>query len=376
MEELKSFSNAYDEYSKALITGSSWNIQFLAPTIRCLVEHKGNDAAKAFMEINFEKIVKEEKGRLQFIKIYSTLFKDDSPYVYCALLEGYLNIQPDDSALRFELAYKYSELNMKKLSLFHYSLLSRTNPNESNWNNLGVEYEKNDLSIKSIIAYRESEKLAGTLSMSNIAYRFLHAGFEKEAREICNKALLIEGYDPRIPEVIKAINDKIEAENKVINELNDEIKPDQSYFVKYAKLLAMPLIKDRSGRFKASECELDFVISGGKFKASGVYERETSGLGGLLSLGNPYKASTESPPKQNITYDITYQGVFRGCAGTFKITRGSRSNVGAASSVLSSGQDAKEGMLYFDEACNEFEVIEFSSSGQPLKPYKLEVQLA
>jgi len=372
LEKFKQEEKAYEEYIKALVDGSSWNIQFLTMTIRCLADYKGNEAAKQFMESNIKNII--EKDRFLFIKVYSMLFKDDSPHIYCALLEAALNIKPDESSLRFDLAYKYSELKMKKLSIFHYKLLTSTSPSEASWNNLGIEYNNNSLPVKSINAFRNSEELDGTLAMSNISYRFINAGFEKEAREICDNALKIKDYDKRIPVTINSIEEKIEAENKAGETIYNEIKPDQDYLIKYAKSLVMPLLNDISGKCKSNECELEFSITDGKFEAHGSFEKEESIKGiGLVGLG--FSANKKPQTKKITKHKITYQGSVRGCAGSIKILREKEINDYATfSSLLDPAKSNKEGMFYFDPSCNEFHVIELPTEyTHPLKPYTLKV---
>ncbi|MFZ2541779.1 MAG: hypothetical protein WAW75_08400 [Gallionella sp.] len=373
-EEYKDYGKAYDEYVKALSVGSASNAQFLSSTIGCLKAYKGSDAAKTFMEANIENIVKNDDDKFLFIKTYATLFKDDAEHTYCALLEAALYLKPDESSLRFDLAYKYSALKLKRLSLFHYELLSRTSPSSTVWNNLGVEYENNSLPIKSIGAYRTSEGLDGTLAMSNIAYRFVNAGFDVEAREICNKALKIEDYDSRIPEAINGINGKVVAENKVIETLSDEIKPEQDYFIKFAISLANPLINDMIGKCKSDECELNFSITGGLFAASGAFERKKAATG-LAGLYNPYSGANKQSNDKIISHKIVYQGLVRGRSGTFKVTREARDKDGAAPTLLGLAMDqsTKDGMFYFDDVNSVFEMVELTSDGQSLAPYKLKI---
>src|SRR6202521_367143 len=57
------------------------------------------------------------------------------------------------------------------------------------WNNLGVVLDHFGLLGMAVQAYRKSEDMGETLAMSNLAQKFIFAGFVREAQEQCDKAL-------------------------------------------------------------------------------------------------------------------------------------------------------------------------------------------
>src|SRR5208283_5296744 len=119
---------------------------------------------------------------------------DNNTKDYLAFNEKILDLRPDDFDRRFSLAYKYSENNKDDLALFHYKIHVQQNPSSAVWNNIGVAESSLELNSKAVEAYRNSEKMGGTLAMSNIAHKYIGAGFLDEAKEICQRATNISDY--------------------------------------------------------------------------------------------------------------------------------------------------------------------------------------
>lgn len=111
--------------------------------------------------------------------------------------EGSLNIDPSNTELRFDLAYRYSQGDHNKLSLLHYKKLTDTKKSPSGLNNLGVQYTTLKLPAKSIDSYFKAAGYNETLSMANIAQGYLNEGFIKDAEREIKRAneLSKEGLD-------------------------------------------------------------------------------------------------------------------------------------------------------------------------------------
>ena len=132
--------------------------------------------------------------------------------LHLACSEALLNINPSDHDCRFGLAFKYSELGLNELSLYHYRILADQKPTDAIWHNIGVAAGHLNMPIRSVIAYRESEKLGGTLALNNLAHKLLDAGFVVEADQICQKAMTVPNYDKQVGTAISRVKDDPKAE--------------------------------------------------------------------------------------------------------------------------------------------------------------------
>ncbi len=102
--------------------------------------------------------------------------------------EGALNVDPSDSALRFDLAYKYSEKGCNKLSLLHYKKVNSTTQSGGGLNNMAVQYATLHIPTESVKSYFRAADLNNTLAMANIAERYLNEGFAEDAEKIITRA--------------------------------------------------------------------------------------------------------------------------------------------------------------------------------------------
>src|SRR3546814_18822125 len=93
---------------------------------------------------------------------------------------------------------------MNDMALFHYHSVPPEARDYGTWNNLGVAYENQKLPIKAIYSYKESKKLGNTLAMSNLAYRFLHAGFLDEAKSVCEEAAKVPDHHQNVDKIGRA----------------------------------------------------------------------------------------------------------------------------------------------------------------------------
>ena len=133
---------------------------------------------------------------------------DINNYLY--FMERLVDINLDDNNKRFSLAYNYDQAKQNELALYHYRVLTKRQPTETNWNNRGVAEANLNLPSKSVHSYLESVKLGGTLAMSNLAHKFITAGFLTEAENLYQEAIKIPNCDEQIGSVITKI---IEAQN-------------------------------------------------------------------------------------------------------------------------------------------------------------------
>ena len=192
--------------------------------------------------------------------------------VYYGLTERLLELHPGDRNIRFELAYKYSQSNEEKLSLFHYLRTPASERGSGTWNNLGVQYDILKLVASSVRSYRKSEQDGETLAMSNIANKLIKAGFLLEAEDICKKAVMVEDYHKNVNESMKRIKEIPEEEKKKEEEILKDTAPYSDFYKAYGKALCEANPSNYIGKWEGPKCHLRLKIQDRSFLAEGFYE--------------------------------------------------------------------------------------------------------
>ncbi len=165
------------------------------------------------------------KGELRLLRTLQRVAefqKDDEGFI--AFSERLLELAPEDTKARFSLAYKHSAVKNGDLAIFHYLRTPVEDRDSSSWNNVGVEFENVGLSGKSVTAYKRSEELGETLASSNLAKRYLSAGFITEAQEKCNAALQLPTYHENVPRTLAEARSRPGEEQEKQSEILDRAK--------------------------------------------------------------------------------------------------------------------------------------------------------
>lgn len=362
-EGFNSYDLAFEASEIALISTQEFKMDNLVQAVDLLKKHKGSEFARNYLRQYLYKIPDNQNDKCKFFTLYGKLYKEDFPNVFFSLSEAALAIQPDDSSLRFDLAYKYSELDLFKLSTYHYKILAQTSPSDNNWNNLGVAYGNLNINTKSIDAYIKSSNLEGTLAKSNLANKLLSIGFAQQAMDLCKQAMTKDNYDKRVTASLEAVNEKLEADDKLDALISEDTKLAREFSISFAKAIANTTTNIKAGLYKYKDCNLDVTISGNQFVAYGVYEKEisTTGFGiGLLA------ASLSQSSKKIEHHKITLVGEIQGDGIIAKINKESDNKT-----LLGGIESSKDASIYYskDEQC--FYVAEFSSMNEQIVTYKI-----
>src|SRR3546814_14333800 len=113
--------------------------------------------------------------------------------------------------------------------------------------------------------------------MSNLAYRFLHAGFLDEAKSVCEEAAKVpdhhQNVDTALATIKGALEKESEAEKKVLS-----IAQDCSGFYRNVGIaLIAGEVTEISSTWSYEGTELSVSISGGVFSARGSVKANKSG---------------------------------------------------------------------------------------------------
>lgn len=217
-------------------------------------------------------------------KVANTDSDMDSFY---GLSERLLELNPGDNDTRFQLAYKYSQSGEDKLSLFHYLRIPEAERQGGTWNNLGAQYDELQIVGCSVNSYREAEKVGETLAMSNIANKFIQAGFLKEAEEICDKALEIKDYNRNISHWMVRIKEIPDEEAKKEAAILKEAVPYSDFYKDYGKALCKSHPTNCDGTWEGPKCHLSLMIHGCDFHAEGTFEHPSGNRLGILGSFGP-----------------------------------------------------------------------------------------
>ena len=291
----------------------------------------------------------------------SLLRKEDDNYL--AFMEGSLDEKPNDHDKRFSLAFKYSELDDDSYAIYHYDFLTGQRPTEVVWNNLGAAEHALKLLGKGTKALRESEKLDGTLAMGNIAFNFINAGFLEEAEEICGRAVKFPDFDVRVASAKSRIKEVRTEEDNKLKEILENIKPRRSFYVKYAHACTKEPLTELSGTWRGPDCDLNVIMIGNIFEASGSYE-ETRGGGGWAGLGIAnYLSAMPAPPTPStkVTISIRYSGNSIGYGIPFELEI---QDDGVTHTLLGGPQKGKKkGLMIVCDGLDEIKVYEKGVGG-------------
>lgn len=309
----------YKEYEKAgksylcaadKATDDEDRLYRLGEAARAYCAGEMNTRAKAISTLLKEEFSKSGVGEDTVVKALMEVAKIESDMeVYYGLSERLLELNPGYTDDRFNLAYRYSQGTEDKLSLFHYLKIPETERHDASWNNLGVQYNHFQMVGRAVDSYRKAADAGNTLAMSNLANKFIQAGFLTEGKEICDKALMVKDYHNNVNLSLARIHEIPDEEAKKKDALVHETIPYTDFYKAFGKAFCKINPPDSEGIWEGPKCKLDIEIRGDQFRAKGTYELPGIGFNALASLqsmgiGGP----SETTRKRIINYEGTLSG--------------------------------------------------------------------
>jgi tetratricopeptide (TPR) repeat protein len=278
------------------------------------------------------------------------------------VMERLVELQPDNDNIRFSLAYKHSEMGHNDLALLHYLKIREQTRGGGTWNNLGVAFEEAGLPAKAVNAYRQSKQLGETLAMSNLAHKFMSAGFLSEAEQECENALKMKDFHQNVATTLADLKSVSDREQKTEAELLGKARPLSDFYKQFGRAVSKPGSADIATRWNGPQCELLVRIVGGKFEATGSYEESSPGST-LVALTNPFAmAAAQSKPDR---YHVKYIGTCRGNAIEGTMSRTLEDDPTKIRSLLSSAEYKTRILMVLTDDCNEIRVMEKPERSTP-----------
>lgn len=135
--------------------------------------------------------------------------------------EKALKCDPENFWLRFDTAYRYSEMtDCDEKALYHYRILYDQKPDYSyTRNNLAIQYLRMDMPIKAVKNFKQAAEQGQSVAMGNIAIQLIEKGFIEEAQEWIEKASKCEEVDAKVGRAIERIEDRLKEEQEEEEEI-------------------------------------------------------------------------------------------------------------------------------------------------------------
>jgi len=146
------------------------------------------------------------------------------------MFEEALTYQPENVALRFNVAYRYNfKLDKPEMAFYHYYICHRLDPHDtSTLNNLGGLYIKLGMPMKGVDMLKRASEAGEGLAMANVADELQKAGFRQEAEGWIDRACGAEEKYPYVGTVLGQIQNAAQAEDTTESELLARIENQRS----------------------------------------------------------------------------------------------------------------------------------------------------
>ena len=271
-----------------------------------------------------------------------------------AAMERMLELNSQDDSVRFDLAYAYSQNSKNELALQHYKLIHSSNRSGIAWNNMGVAYGNLGMPVKAISSFQLAAEKGDTLARSNLAQKYLSAGFVKEAKSQIDEAMKIEDYHKNVASSLSRIKEIGDEETAKEKEIEGKIDSRNEFYKIVGHALTLVPIDSIAGLWKGPDCQIAITQNGNNFVAVGSYQVPESNLLKYALMG-PENAPTSASIVQ---YNIQYKGTVYGSAGKGSYTR---SKVGESKSPVTSilGRfDETKFIMYITEDGQQIKLME------------------
>jgi hypothetical protein len=335
-----------------------------AETAREYIRNAGRAAvayARGRALVQAERILDELRARLSEPESEATFLRafreiadiTGNKEMLTAALEGLIRINAADRSVRFSLAYSHQDIGNNDLALLHYLKIPDEQRMPMAWNNLVAAFAEFGLRAKSIDALQEAVKGGETLAMSNLAHRFLLAGFLAKAQKECDRALRVAHYHKNIGNVLMQVKQLPDEEQDKQRETLEAAAPKANFYQKLGRAIA-EAAAELKGRWRGPDGVLDVSVQAGRFLAKGTYEKEEPANPLLLGVG--------AARQQTIRYELTFEGVV---LGRVVQAQAKRIRQGGTTPFLLSGDQPQNVLMVLQEGGEELQATEASGTSQP-----------
>lgn len=335
------------------------DVKHKARSLRLAIEQfaLGGQPKKSYEMLNALRSLAAENPEIevQVLQALANLAKrEEDKATELVVLERLLELDPDNSKLRFDIAYKYGEQEKNDLSIYHYEMIPADERTPGAWNNIGATLDQLGLPAKSVEAYKLAADRGETLAMSNLGYKLMRAGFIDLALLEHKRAIALENPHKNVGQMFSALQSVPEQEEKRQTHLIEGAKKRVVFLQKLGAATVLTEMASVGGSWQGPECVLTGSLTDGTINFEGFFERANPfGMGIFGAIGGPSKTET------NVRHKIVYSGKARGRAVFGEITSG---RDGAASDL---GLNTSAAYMFFGDDGTEVFIMIDPDSDKP-----------
>jgi tetratricopeptide (TPR) repeat protein len=368
--------NIYSEARKLLDINKKEDIEGIIEFYEregvCLAsDDKYEEAIKLLSNLLYEDSFKEYKAKILSGLANLAKIKEDMEkfFIYA---EGSLNIDPTNTDLRFDLAYRYSKKGENEISLLHYKKLINATKSPGGLNNLGVQYNILKLPAKSINSFFKSTENKETLAMANIAGRYLNEGFIEDAKREIKKAHELSGEDIEVHGNIgiaqNRIEEILEKEKKKEKVILEKAEKERKFRVKYSEVFYCGDDLDKEnidGTWSTPWGDIKIIFDKDKKSFIGSGEKKIPPDKFLLTLIKNQSGSYRDFFTRRL---ISIQGNITKLSGNYEITIEEKDEYADGTSYGEKKSYKITGYMVINKDINKIEVME-KKNGEDFKIY-------
>ena len=216
-----------------------------------------------------------------------------------------------------------------------------------------IPWRRSKMSFTTLRITKKIKKLGETLAMSNLAQKFINAGFLEEAESICDNAVKFDDYHKNIGYAITRIKDVPVEEEKKERETIAKAASLSGFYREYGLAASKDEVPNVAGTWDSEHCPLKLEIKDGKLAAEGTYEQETLANVFARGLGGGTTTSTNST-----RYSVRYEGVVSGHTVKGSISIEEVGKPAKARGLLAIAGNSKEVLMIISDNFKEIRVWE------------------
>jgi len=186
-KNIKQFNKAVESFNKAIqnTTKESDVCENAVYISQTHIDNNDYKEGKAII-VNHIQSVKDDLNKADLYYQLSKVFDALKDKMMKAIaLEKAVSLKGNNVSYLFDAAYTYSETDFTDTSTYHYrNLISIDGNNVGALNNLGVNFQNQKLTIKSVEYYKKAANKGNSLAAANLARLYLNSGFEEEATNL------------------------------------------------------------------------------------------------------------------------------------------------------------------------------------------------
>jgi hypothetical protein len=203
------------------------------------------------------------------------------PQLSLSIVERAVSRAPDDTGLRFDLGYRYGEMDRHDISLWHYEAVPETERTGATWNNLGVAFGNLDMAGLAVPALEKSSDMGETLADANLADRLLAAGFFDLATQRASTAMKRENYHPNVVASLSALQTAEEGETGAKRASNARARGEHGMRAAIGEA-AMAAPATMSGSWLVGDCPVSLTDDGQTVAGRGLTTEPVNALAAAL----------------------------------------------------------------------------------------------